>query len=126
MLEAVAFVKRFWHWFAIAGLIMTVLYLRGDNASLEGRAERAETKAATLQAVNDSNVKVIEGFTEQRLANDAIIQQLAGARTANADRETTVRIAVEREARNDPTVRAWLDTPVPSGVRDAIRQPPGD
>ncbi|QJD54442.1 hypothetical protein P9A28_gp56 [Sphingomonas phage Eidolon] len=123
MLEGLAFVKRFWHWFAIAGLLFVVLYLRGDNASLEGRAKSAEVKAATLQKVNDANAEVIKGFTEQRLANDAIIQSLAGAKTANATREVEVRTVVERAARNDPTVRDWLNQPIPSGVRGAINAP---
>ena len=123
MLEGLAFAKRFWHWFALAGLLLVVLYLRGDNASLEGRAKAAETKAATLQAVNDTNAEVIKGFSEQRLANDAIIQSLTGAKASNATRETTVRTIVEREARNDPTVRDWLNQPIPSGVRGAINAP---
>ena len=85
--------------------------------------DRAEAKAATLEIVNKTNAKVIEGFTQQRIANDAIIQQLTGARTANATRETTVRTIIEKEARNDPVVRDWLNQPVPSGVRRAINTP---
>lgn len=123
MLEGLAFAKKFWHWFALAGLLFVVLYMRGDIASLKSRAEQAETKAATLQKVNDANAEVIKGFSEQRLANDAIIQSLAGAKTANATRETTVRTVVERAARNDPTVRDWLNQPIPSGVRGAINAP---
>jgi hypothetical protein len=125
MIEALAFAKRFWHWFAIAGLVFVVLYMRGDIASLKGRAEQAETKAATLQAVNDTNARIIEGFSEQRLANDAIIQSLAGKRTANAEREVEVRTVIEREARNEPAVRDWLNQPIPNGVRRAIN-PPGN
>jgi hypothetical protein len=125
MLEGLTFFKKFWHWFALAGLLLVVLYMRGDIASLKGRANAAEVKAATLQKVNDANAEVIKGFSEQRLANDAIIQSLAGAKTANATRETTVRTIVEREARNDETVRDWLNQPIPIGVRRAI-SPPGN
>lgn len=123
MVEALALLKRYWHWLAIAGLVMALLYMRGDLASMKADKDKAEAKAATLQAVNDTNAKVIEGFAAQRLANDAIIQQLAGARTANATRETTVRTIIEKEARNDPVVRDWLNQPVPSGVRRAINTP---
>lgn len=123
MAEALVLLKRYWHWLAIAGLVMAVLYMRGDLASMKADKDKAEAKAATLQAVNDTNAKVIEGFAAQRLANDAIIQQLAGARTANATRETTVRTIIEKEARNDPVVRDWLNQPVPSGVRRAINAP---
>lgn len=120
MIEALAFAKRFWHWFALAGLLFVVLYMRGDIAKLTADREKAEARAATLQAVNDSNKQIIEGFAEQRLANDAIIQQLAAGRQVNTVRETNVRTIVEREARNDPLVRDWLNEPVPSGVRDAV------
>lgn len=123
MAEALVLLKRYWHWLAIAGLVMALLYMRGDLASMKADKDKAEAKAATLQAVNDTNAKVIEGFAAQRLANDAIIQQLAGARTANATRETTVRTIIEKEARNDPVVRDWLNQPVPSGVRRAINAP---
>ena len=123
MVEALALLRRYWPFLAIAGLVMVVLYMRGDIASLKADKDRAETKAATLESVNKTNAKVIEGFAAQRLANDAIIQQLAGARTANATRETTVRTIIEKEARNDPVVRDWLNQPVPSGVRRAINAP---
>jgi hypothetical protein len=123
MLEALALLKRYWHFVAIAALVFVVLYMRGDIASLEGRATAAESKAATLQAVNDTNVKVIEGFAAQRLANDAIIRKLGEVKAGNVERETTVRTIIEREARNDPTVRDWLNQPVPSGVRGAINAP---
>lgn len=123
MVEAIALFKKYWHWLAIAGLVMALLYMRGDLAHMQADKDKAEAKAATLQAVNDQNAKVIEGFTEQRIANDAIIQQLTTARSGNAARETTVRTIIEREARNDPTVRDWLNQPVPSGVRGAVNAP---
>lgn len=123
MAVALTFLRKFWPFLIIAGLAFTVLYLRGDVASLKGRAEAAETKAKTLQAVNDSNVEIIVGFTEQRVANDAIIARLLDVKAGNATRETTVRTIVEREARNDPAVRTWLDTPVPDSVRAAVNAP---
>ncbi|MAQ09593.1 MAG: hypothetical protein CMQ11_07140 [Gammaproteobacteria bacterium] len=123
MVEALALLRRYWPFLAIAGLVMALLYMRGDLASMKADKDRAEAKAATLESVNKTNAKVIEGFTQQRIANDAIIQQLTGARTANATRETTVRTIIEKEARNDPVVRDWLNQPVPSGVRRAINTP---
>lgn len=123
MVEALALLRRYWPFLAIAGLVMALLYMRGDIASLKADKDRAEAKAATLESVNKTNARVIEGFAAQRLANDAIIQQLAGARTANATRETTVRTIIEKEASNDPVVRDWLNQPVPSGVRRAINTP---
>lgn len=123
MAEALILLKRYWHWLAIAGLVMALLYMRGDLANMKSDRDKAEAKAATLESVNKTNAKVIEGFTQQRIANDAIIQQLTGAKTANATRETTVRTIIEKEARNDPVVRDWLNQPVPSGVRRAVNTP---
>lgn len=123
MVEALALLKRYWHFLAIAALVFVVLYMRGDIASLKSERDKAEAKAETLQAVNDTNAKVIEGFAAQRLANDAIIQRLAEVKAGNVERETTVRTIIEREARHDPVVRDWLNQPVPSGVRGAINAP---
>ncbi|QJD54502.1 hypothetical protein P9A30_gp60 [Sphingomonas phage Lucius] len=123
MVEALALLRRYWPFLAIAGLVMALLYMRGDIASLKAAKDRAEAKAATLESVNKTNARVIEGFTQQRIANDAIIQQLTGVKTANAERETTVRTIIEKEARNDPVVRDWLNQPVPSGVRRAVNTP---
>lgn len=123
MVEALALLKRYWHFVVIAALVFVVLYMRGDIASLKSDKDKAEARAATLQGVNATNAKVIEGFAAQRLANDAIIQRLGQVKAGNVERETTVRTIIEREARNDPVVRDWLNQPVPSGVRDAINAP---
>ncbi len=124
-LTPVGFLLKFWHWFAIAALVGVLLFMRGDLASMKAAKDKAETRAATLQAVNDTNAKVIAGFAAQRLANDEIIKALGVARQTNNDRETTVRVAIERERNVDPVVRDWLSQPVPSGVQRAIN-PPGD
>lgn len=123
MVEAIALLRRYWPFLAIAGLVMVVLYMRGDLASMKADKDRAEAKAATLESVNKTNTKVIEGFAAQRLANDAIIQRLGEVKAGNVERETTVRTIIEREARHDPVVRDWLNQPVPSGVRGAINAP---
>lgn len=123
MLEALSLLRRYWPFLAIAGLVMALLYMRGDLASMKADKDAAQTKAATLESVNKSNVAIIEGFAAQRLANDAIIQRLGEIKAGNVERETTVRTIIEREARNDPTVRDWLNQPVPSGVRGAINAP---
>lgn len=123
MVEALALLRRYWPFLAIAGLVMALLYLRGDLAKMKADRDAAQTKAATLQAVNDTNAKVIEGFAAQRLANDAIIQRLGEIKTVNLGRETTVRTIIEKEARNDPVVRDWLNQPVPIGLQRAINAP---
>lgn len=123
MAEALTLLRRYWPFLAIAGLVMALLYMRGDLASMKADKDRAEAKAATLQAVNDTNAKVIEGFAAQRLANDAIIQRLGEIKTLNLGRETTVRTIIEKEARNDPVVRDWLNQPVPIGLQRAINAP---
>lgn len=123
MVEAFAFVRRFWPFGVIFALTLAVLWLRGDNASLKGRAEQAETRAATLQEVNDQNAAILKGFSEQRLANDEIIRQLTGARSANATRATEARSTIEKAARNDKAVGDWFNQPVPIGVLRVVNTP---
>lgn len=123
MLEALALLKRYWHFVAIAALVFVVLYMRGDIASLKSDKDKAEAKAATLESVNKTNARVIEGFAAQRLANDVIIRKLGEVKAGNVTRETTVRTIIEKEARNDPVVRDWLNQPVPIGLQRAINAP---
>lgn len=123
MAEALLLLRRYWYLIVIAALVFVLLYMRGDMTSLESAKEKAETKAATLQAVNDTNAKVIEGFTAQRIANDAIIKQLSEAKSANVVRETNTRTIIEEAKRNDPAASSWVNTPVPDSLRRAINAP---
>jgi hypothetical protein len=119
-----ALFKKFWFVLPIAGLAFAVLWLRADVADAKADRDKAQAEAALLKTVNEQNAKVMEGYLEQRLANDAIVGQLVGAMQGNAERETNVRIEVEKEARNEPAVRDWLNQPIPNGLRRIIEQPP--
>lgn len=115
-----ALLKKFWFVLPIAGLFFAVLWLRADVASAKADRDTAQAEATLLKGVNEQNAKVMEGYLEQRLANDAIVMQLGEALKGNAERETNVRIEVEREARNDPVVRDWLNQPIPNGLRRVV------
>lgn len=119
-----ALFKKFWFVLPIVGLAFAVLWLRADVASAKADRDTAKAEAAILKGVNDQNAKVMEGYLEQRLANDEIVRQLGEAMQGNANRETNVRIEVEKEARNEPASRDWLNQPIPNGLRRVIEQPP--
>lgn len=120
------FLRKFWPFILAAGLVMVILFQRGDLAMSEAKREAAEQREANLRAVNDQNVKTIEGLTEQRIANEAIVRALIDSKADNANRETTVRVAIEKEARNNEAVRNWLDLPIPAGVRAILNSQTGD
>ncbi len=114
---------------AVAILLAVVLWFRGDLAKAEG-AKKA--LAVELQGALDANkeaAKTVEGFRAQRVDNDAIAEAILKRFIANRalfERRTILL----KEARNDPTVKPWADTPVPGRVRKAlaadseIREPP--
>lgn len=104
---------------AFALLICALLWVRGENAKLNGRLKASEIVNTYLTKANEQNERVIEGFSKQRLDNDAIAAAVAKRLDSNRARTEATRQGI-RNASNDPKVRAWADSPVPGGVRDAI------
>lgn len=121
---AFALLKKFWFVVPIAGLLFYALWLRADVADAKADRDKAQAEAALLKTVNEQNAETMKGYLEQRLANDAIVGQLVASMQDNADRETNVRVEVEKEARNEPAVRDWLNQPIPNGLRRVIEQRP--
>lgn len=106
------------------GLLVVGLFaMKAQNASLKGKLETAEVVNGMLTEANKQNERVIEGFSRQRLDNDAIAAAVTKRLESNRARTETARQGI-RNAQNDPSVRAWADTAVPIGVRNAIEAPP--
>ena len=104
---------------AITILIVAFLWQRGSLVKANAKEKAARVELGTALAANVQNEKTIEGFRQQRVDNDAIA--LAVAERLNVTRSGTERIAIElREARNDPKVRDWSDTPVPDSVQRSL------
>jgi hypothetical protein len=108
----------------IAGLVIAVLWLRGNNAKLAGQVDVVTIERDSAVKANEANEKTIEAFRNQRVDNDAIAAAIASKLNSNRARTEGQRQAI-RNAQNDPNVRAWANQPIPSIVRDTIEAPPG-
>ncbi len=109
----------------IVGLVIAVLWLRGNNAKLAGEVDVVKIERDGAIKANKANEEAIEAFKRQRVDNDAIANAVASKLNSNRARTERSRQAI-RNAQNDPNVRAWANQPVPSGVRSAIEAPPSN
>jgi hypothetical protein len=103
-------------------LVAAVLWYRGDLAKSEGDKKALGIELQTTIEANKEAKKTVDAIRAQRVDNDAIADEIAKKLAANRalfDR-TTVLL---KEARNDPKVRSWADTPVPDSVRAALAAP---
>lgn len=103
----------------IVGLVMAVLWMRGNNAKLAGEVDVVTLQRDTAIQANKENEKTIEAFRQQRVDNDAIATAVASKLSLNRARTERSRQAI-RNAQDDPTVRAWANEPVPDSVSRAI------
>jgi hypothetical protein len=127
-----AYVKlalKFGPYVVIAALIALVLWYRGDMAKANGDKHALAVELQSAIDANKEAQKTVDAVRAQRVDNDAIAEAVANKLETNRalfDRRTVLL----REARNDPQVRSWADTPVPGSVRAAlaapgeVRQPP--
>lgn len=113
---------------AFAALLGALLWLRGDLAKANGDKKALGVELVKAVEANKEAAATIEGFRTQRVDNDAIAEAVFDKLKANRaifDR-TTVLL---KDARNDPNVKPWADTPIPGRVQDAlnsdeVREPP--
>lgn len=102
-------------------LIGALLWVKIDLAKTKGDLALKTAEAAQLKKTNEQNARVIEGFTQQRIDNDAIAEAIAARLNLNRAQTEKVRVQL-KEARNDPTVRDWAAMPVPDLVKRLLNE----
>jgi hypothetical protein len=115
--------KRFWFVLPLVGLLITVLLQRNHITAQAGDLKAAQVHVTDLTNANKGYVDALATIKQQRVDNDAIATAVAARLSGNTVRETNTRTIIEKAAANDPAVRDWGSTPVPSGVRGALRTP---
>lgn len=116
------FAKRFWPLFVILPLAFVILFQRNTISRQDGKLAVNEVEIGALKKANEQNVKVIEGFRQMQVDNEAIARNVAALLSNNATREVHTREIIERAKQDDPQVRDWANQPVPSGVRRALQR----
>lgn len=110
---------KFAPYIAIALLIGVILWFRADLTSAKAERDAVKIEVDQLRKTNAANQRTIENFSRRQIDNDAIAAAVNAALSSN--RQNADRIAIElKEARNDPVVRDWADTPVPASVRRSL------
>lgn len=115
-----AFFRTFGPYIAIVALIMVVLFYRGDHIKVKAQRDAAVTEATSLRKTNEQNAATMTRLSAAAEANARIAEGVATDIAAIRERGTNARVIIQEATRNDPSVRAWADTPVPSRVRDAL------
>lgn len=117
------FARRFWPLFVIVPLAFVVLIQRTTISDKTAKLDAKTAEAANLSKANAANVRIIEGFSKQRIDNDAIAEAVATRLNKNGVREVNTRTVIERLKRDDPQVRDWANVPVPDSVRRTLARP---
>lgn len=121
MAGTIAFLARAWPYLAIVGLVFVVLFMRNDLTKTTAQRDAANVRVTDLTNANQTLAQGLALVDRMQKDNDAIAAQVGAALDNNRVREVRTREIIERAAKNDPNVRSWIDTPVPSGVREALR-----
>lgn len=120
-----AFLRSFGPYVAIVALILVVLFMRGDHIKFKAERDAAVTEATSLRAVNEANAATMTKLGQAAEANARIAEGVASDVAAIRQRGSATRTIIQEATRNDPSVRAWSDTPVPDSVRRAVEAPAG-
>lgn len=112
---------KYWWVTAIGGLLITVLWQRNDLTAKNAAIHAAAVRITDLDNANKSQKAALDKIGAAKVDNDAIAAAVAAKLQGNTVRETNTRTIIEKAAANDPAIKSWYDTPVPGGVRDALR-----
>lgn len=109
----------------IALLVGYVLWQRGTVNKLSGERDLAVTQANALGDIVIADNKTITSLSQRQIDNDAIANAVAKRLDSNRARTEGQRQDI-RNATNDPSVRNWANTPVPSSVRTVLETDSGN
>lgn len=102
-------------WVALGLLVATLMgfgyYIKGVIAENE-----------TLNAQMDAAIKRIDNAEATNKRQDKMFAERDAAHTATRDSVSDVTVRIQQESARDPTTRTFLVTPLPNGLRNAIRE----
>jgi len=100
-------------------LVALILWFRGEAIKAKADAKQWRENAEVFERANKQNAFAAEQWQKAAVANAAIADALSGKVREIAQQNAAASAAVEKVYANDPNARAWADTVVPVGVRDA-------
>jgi hypothetical protein len=117
------FAKVFGPWLVVLALVFVVLFMRGDMVKFKAERDAAKTEVTRLDGINRQNAATMSRIAQATEDNARIATEVQADLADIRARGNTTRVTIQEASRNDPTVRAWADTPVPGVVRDALSAP---
>ena len=98
---------------AVAMLVATIFYYRGDAISARADADRARADLETAVAVNQAQAETIGRMRAQQAANDKLLADMADQIAAiNANAQAYAE-AIEALKNADQSVRDYLNAVLP-------------
>lgn len=124
-MTTLAFIRKFWPFGLIIALAFVVLFQRNSLTDKSAKIEAAAKTEAQLREANKSGDDIIKALASARIDNDKIAEAVAARIEGIKTREVRTNTIIKEAKANDPIVRAWADSPIPSRVRDALNTPGG-
>jgi hypothetical protein len=118
-----AFIKRFWYVAPLLALAFIVLFQRNTITGRTAERDAALKAEAQVREANRSQEETIRRMGAARIDNDKIAEAVAARIAGIKAREVHTNTVIRELKNNDPNVRAWADSPIPVGVRDAVNAP---
>lgn len=112
---------RFYLWAVgaavLAGLVLAILYYRGEAISATAERDRLKTDLATVRAVNDMQKAVMERLTALRSVDDKLMVDLQARLSELTQQTEQATDAIRDLEKTSADVRAYLAAPVPAELR---------
>lgn len=118
---ALMLLRKFWYVPLLLGLFIYALLIRNDLTRKGAALDVEKARVADLATANQGLGVALTQVRLQRIDNDAIALAVAAKVGKNQTIEKQTETIIEKAAANDPVTRSWADSPLPSGVRDALR-----
>lgn len=120
-----ALARKFWYAPLLIGLVVFVLLQKLDLAGTKADLAVSQARVTDLTTANQTLDGALTQIRLQRIDNDAIALKVAAKVGVARTVETHTQTVIEKAVKNDPVVRYWADSALPSGVRDALRSDQG-
>ena len=116
-----AIIRKFWPAIPIIGLAVALWFVREDDRRQAANAKAAQAQVQTVTAANAGLAVALKSAQANRADNDAIAQSVADKLQGNIRTVNTTKTVIQKVIASDPKAANWADTPIPVGLRDALR-----
>jgi LysB family phage lysis regulatory protein len=107
----------------IATLLTGLLWYRGNAIDAEATLKAKDLQLVEVRAANAAQQKALEAITAQRLADDAVLVDLAAKLTELQNKADETQASIAELERTNEEVKSYLSSPVPGDLRRLLNRP---